>query len=55
VDVDVKRCRVRVTPAGAHTVILVKSESGAEGVESWTVNGHRLERGRGCESKEEVD
>lgn len=57
--VDVKRCRVRVTlaerdllrrlrglPAGAHTVILIKSESGAEGVESWAVNGHRLERAR---------
>ena len=60
-----KRCRVTVTqaerdllrrlrglPAGAHTVILVKSESGAEGVESWAVNGHRLERARECEAGE---
>jgi hypothetical protein len=65
VGVDVKRCRVRVTlaerdllrrlrglPVGAHTIILVKSESGAEGVESWAVNGHRLEKPRECDSKE---
>jgi hypothetical protein len=65
VGVDVKRCRVTVTqaerdllrrlrglPAGAHTIILVKSESGAEGVESWAVNGHRLEKPRDCELRE---
>lgn len=65
VGVDVKRCRVRVTlaerallrrlrglPAGAHTIILVKSESGAEGVESWAVNGHRLEQSRGCGTRD---
>ena len=52
-----KRCRVRVTlaerdllrrlrglPAGAHTIILVKCDSGAEAVEGWAVNGHRLEK-----------
>ncbi len=61
---DVKRCRVVVTqterdllrllrglPPGAHTIIPVKSESGAEGVEGWAVIEHRLGRARGCETR----
>jgi hypothetical protein len=40
--------RLRGLPAGAHTIILLKSDTGAKGVESWAVNGHRLEKPREC-------
>ncbi len=36
--------------SGAHTITLVKSESGAEVVESWAVDGQRREKLEMCEA-----